>query len=498
VGEIEAASLKVSESVDDGLANREVIPDGRLDPPVTATNQAKSLSIAVLPFTNVSPDPTSDYWSDGLTDELISALSRLARLRVVSRTSAFAFKGKMEDVRDIGRLLAADVVVEGSVRSLGGKVRVTFQLTQVSSGVHLWSGTIDRKLQNAWAIQEEIATAVADGIQLELTPKERSQIVTRQTVHPKAFELYLKGRYSAARIDGASQHEALAMFQAACRADPQYPLPVLGKARAHFHLALFAGPPRHSIVRSKAALRKVLTLDPELAEAHALMGTLLARYEWNWPEAKRHFQTALNLSPNSGEVHYLYGQEYLAPLGQFEEALVQIRLASELDTFSPDVARGRANILVLARRFREAEDECSRLLERQPHDGFSRLILATSLRAQGRLQEAATQFEILNAAIPSVQHTTFLATQRARCVDSGPAEELLCELGRRSESEFIPAILFVYLHLALGQIEESLTALEKAYRNHEFPLMTAKVLYLFDPLREHPRFVALLRALHLT
>lgn len=469
---------------------------GSPKPTPLRTRAPRPMSIAVLPFVNLSSDAGSEYWSDGLTEELISALSRTGKIRVVSRTSAFAFKGKMVNVREIGNQLGADVIVEGSVRNQDNRVRVTAHVTQVSSGDQLWSGTLDREVRDAWAVQEEIAKSVVEGVRLELTPEERGRISSRHTTHPEAFELYLKGRQCAARIDIQSQREALALFEKAHTADPCYPLPQLGIARTQIHLAAF-GPPRQFVGRAKAALEEVLALDPEMAEAHALIAVLLSRYEWNWIEAKQHFHVALSLSPYSGEIHGQFAAEYLAPLGQFEEALAENRIAREMDPFSPDVARGCALILILARRFQEAEIECRGLLEKQPNDAFLRMYLGTALRAQERFKESLAEFETLNAAHPSIQYETFAAASRARSGDPGAAEELLGRLKRRSASEFVPAIMFVYLYMALGQIEKCLDALEEAYRNQEFPLMTARALYTFDPVREHPRFVALLRAMHL-
>jgi serine/threonine-protein kinase len=302
-------------------------------------DKADPFSVAVLPFANLSLDPDQEYWSDGLSDELTSALSRLARIRTVSRSSVFAFKGKPTDVREAGRLLSADAIVEGSVRMQAGRVRVAAQLTEVSTGLILWSDTIEREVRDAWAVQEEIAKAIVTAVKLELSPEERSEVAKTYTANPDAFELYLKGRHALERSDVQSQCGSAELFQQALASDPGYVLPMLGLARAYLNMAIYSLAPTGELMpRAREVLERALSLAPDLAEAHGLMACLMARHERNWEQAEQHCRRALKLAPNSAELHRIYAAGYLLPIGRSEEALAEIRRARELDPFSPAFA----------------------------------------------------------------------------------------------------------------------------------------------------------------
>ena len=315
----------------------------RFRPRAVRAARSAPTSIAVLRFLNLDPTADSEFWSDGLTDELASVLARASRLRVVSRTSAFAFRGKPEDVRSIGRQSGAAFVVEGSVRRQGRRVRVSAQLIEVATGVQIWSETLERELQDAWTVQQEIARSIVAAIHVELTLGDRRRMSRRHAAVSAAFELYLKGRTLLDTFSLSSQHEALQIFEQASAADPDYPLPLLGAARARMNLALLDTlPPREIVPVAKADLQKALALDPDFAEAHGLLASLLCRHEWNWAEAEKHYRVALRLSPHAAGVHDEYAANYLAPVGRIEEALAENRAARELDPFSLQPDRSHA------------------------------------------------------------------------------------------------------------------------------------------------------------
>jgi len=461
-----------------------------------ASSRAKPVCIAVLPFVNLSSDADQEYWSDGLTEELTSALARTGGLRVVSRTSAFTFKDSSIDVREIGRRLGADLVVEGSVRRIGARIRITAQLIKAATGFQLWSETLDRPVEDSCLVQQDVVRAIAQAVRLELTPAQQREICERYTVNPQAFELYLKARHSMDRPDFPSQHEAMELFKRALTADPTYPLPLVGMARSHMRWAMIGlEPPRKQAALARKALEQALDLDSQLAEAHAHMGRLISRHEWRWADAAKHHRRALYLAPYSAEVHNAYATEYLAPLGRIDEALAENRRARELDCFAPNIALGYPYILLHGRRLREAEDEYRRVFAEHPKLTGIRGGVAFALWAQGRFREAVSEFEVLNAADPSGRlgaGSVFLASARALCGEREPAQELLRLLEQRRASEFVRAMDFAYLHLALREVNEAVAELERAYENQENVLMWAKVSFLFDPLREHPRFQALL------
>ena len=256
-------------------------------------SRAKPVSIAVLPFVNLSSNADQEFWSDGLTEDLTSALGRTGGLSVVSRTSAFAFKGSSIDVREIGRQLGADLIVEGSVQRFDAKIRVTAQLINASTGFHMWSETLDRSVEDACLVQEDVVRAIAQAVRLELTPEQRREISERYTVNPQAFELYLKGRHLMSRPNFPSQHEAMGLFECAHAADPSYPLPLVGMARIHIRFAMSnLRPPRERVALARTALEQALERDSQLAEAHALIALLIARHEWRWTEAEKHIIAA--------------------------------------------------------------------------------------------------------------------------------------------------------------------------------------------------------------
>jgi len=462
------------------------------------SSRTKPVSIAVLPFVNLSSDADQEYWSDGLTEELTSALARTGGLSVVSRTSAFAFKGSSIDVREIGRRLGAEVVVEGSVRRLGARIRITAQLVNASTGFHIWSETLDRSIEDACLIQEDVVRAIAQAVRLELTPEQQREISKRYRVNPEAFELYLKGRHAMDRPDFPSQCEAVDLFERSLAADPSYPLPLVGIARGHMRLAMIGlEPPCKRIALARTALEQALDRDSQLAEAHALIAVLISRHEWRWAEAEKHHRRALYLSPYSAEVHNAYATEYLAPLGRFDEALAENRRARELDCYSSHIAIGHPYILLHARRFREAEEEYRRVFAEHPKLTPIRGGVAFALWAQRRFREAVVEFEILTAAYPAPnpgaeRGEIFRAAALALCGEHEPAQDLLKSLEQRRASAFVYGMDFVYLHLGLGQVNDAVAAMEQAYQNQEHALMWAKVSFLFDPVREHPQFRTLL------
>ena len=478
------------------------IPKGSYEPrfrlrpnrniPKTAGRQ-KPVSIAVLPFVNLSADADQEFWSDGLTEELTSALARTGALSVVSRTSAFAFKHSPTDVREIGVRLGADLILEGSVRRFGARIRITAQLVKASTGFHVWSETLDRTVEDAFLVQEDVVRAIAQAVRLELTPEQRHEISERYTVNPQAFELYLKARHSMDRPDFPSQREAMDLFERALAADPSYPLPLIGLARSHMRWAMVGlEPPRKEIALARQALEQALDRDSQLAEAHALIAVLISRHEWRWAEAEKHHRRALYLSPYSAEVHNAYATECLAPLGRFDAALAENRRARELDCFSPNIAIGYPYILLHARRFREAEEEYRRVFAEHPKLTGIRGGVAFALWAQGRFQEAVKEFEILKDADPGKQRgEILLAAALALSGEREYAQRVLKRLEQRRPSAFVCGMDIAYLHLGLQQVNEAVAAMEQAYQNQENALMWAKVSFLFDPVREHPRFHAL-------
>ncbi|HYP15023.1 MAG TPA: tetratricopeptide repeat protein [Bryobacteraceae bacterium] len=451
------------------------------------------IPVAVLPFASLSQTEAEEQWCDGLTDEILSLLSRVPRLRVVSRTSAFAFKGQAKDVREIGRDLCASWIVEGSVRTHDTRVRVSARLTDTATGFYLWSSTTEHVLTDSWAVQQEIARTIMAAVHAESAQTQKRGPNRRHSEDPEAFELYLRGRQLLDRFELSSQQGALEVFKTASTADDQYPLPLLGIARCSLNLAVLGVVrPKVIVPTVKATLRHAISLDPDLAEAYSLLGTLIARHEWKWAEAEEYHRIALRLNPHGAEVHDEYATSFLAPLGRMDEALGENRAARQLDPFSPQLSRNYIMILMLARRLPDASRECRRWLEQQPDDGYVRLLLAVALHGQGRLEEALSHYERVYRDDPSLQHEAYTANVRALLGDRAPAQQMIARLGERSRQEWVPAMVLVWLHLHVGQVQEAMEALEQACANQEYELQLVNTGYGFDPLRNHPRFRAIL------
>jgi len=457
--------------------------------------QRDPVSIAVLPFRNVSSEPDQEYWSDGLTEEITSVLSRMGRLRVVSRTSAFAFKGRMIDVREIGRLLGVTHVVEGSVRRIDSHVRVGTQLIDVKTGTHLWSEVIEGAAHDAWGVQQEVAAAIVEAIRLRLTPEQRRKGATSHESNPapEAFELYLKAKWRAAHWQIEAQRDALTLFERAHAADAHYALPLLGAAQCLLTSASMSlASPRDLASRARAFIEHAIALDPGLADAHAKLAQVMACHEWDWTNAEAAYHHALEIAPYSAEIHNSYATSLLGPLGRFDEALAESQRARELDPFSPVCAAGYAGILVLQRRFEEAEVEYRRQLAERPYDGTARIRLSGALAGLKRYSEAVAELETLTLRDPSHKRVALVTLARAHLGERDPARTMAEELQRRAATEFVPATVIAFLHAALGQIDEGVEALERAYHNREDFISYAGQSFMFDGFRSHPRFQRLL------
>ncbi len=258
-------------------------------------------SIAVLPFRNLSPDPSNEYLADGLAEELTDALCRAGGMRVASRTSAFFFKGKQADVHDIGTKLHVGFVVEGSVRRQGERLRVTAQIIRTDDGYHVWSGSFDRPMQDVFAVQQETAASVVSALQVKLTGAQTRRLKKTHTASQQAFDLYLRGRHASTSLVSFDTDPAERLFRQSIAADPAYALPYVALANLYMNANILSDrPARELFLKAKEAVGQALALDNEVAEAHAILGSLTARHEYNWQAAERHLRHALELDPNSG------------------------------------------------------------------------------------------------------------------------------------------------------------------------------------------------------
>ncbi|UCC84052.1 MAG: tetratricopeptide repeat protein, partial [Gemmatimonadota bacterium] len=349
--------------------DEEAVPQAAAPGPAVSDAPDDMKSIAVLPFANMSDDPGYEYFSDGMTEEIINALTQLRDLRVAARTSCFAFKGKTPDLAEVGAKLKVATVLEGSVRKVGTRLRVTAQLVNVADGYHLWSERYDRELEDVFAIQDDIAGAIADKLRVELLETEKERLVEPQTENLEAYSLYLKGRSYFHKFTPPDCQLAIASFQQAINLDPDYARAYAGLARVYtmvggagtFHLL----PPREAYPLAKAAVTKALELDDRLPQAHTTLGLVRSNHEWDWAGAERAFKRALELSPNDSDSHLWYGF-HLWFMDRFDEAIACYRRALALDPLQPVIESTIGIFQYCARRYDEALQNQKRVLEKHP------------------------------------------------------------------------------------------------------------------------------------
>ncbi|MEO8623267.1 MAG: protein kinase [bacterium] len=452
-------------------------------------------SIAVLPFVNASSDAENEYLSDGITDELIDALSKVEGLRVASRTSVFALKGKPQDVRSIGALLGVTEVLEGTVRKAGDRLRITVQLTSTSDGRLVWSHRFDRTLHDVFEIQDEIARTIVDTLRATTFANLTPPISRRYTENVVAYGMYLRGRYAWNQRSQEGVAESIECFEQAIAADPSYALAYTGLADAYsLHVDYRSVPVAEGFERAKAYARKALELDDSLAEAHASLAWSLFAYDWNWPESEREFRRAISLDPRYATGHQWYAF-MLASGGQIDEALVEGHTAQELDPASVSVRRSLAWLYVYARRYEQARYHITRAIEMNPNAEESYRVLGFILTHDGQYAEAE---RVLREAVRmdgagSSYTLGTLGYALARAGKRVDAESVRADLERRAESEYVSPVALATACIGLGDNARALDWAERAFDDRRGWLAYFTVNPLLDPLRDEPRFQALVR-----
>jgi len=361
--------------------------------PAPAPARGELPSVAVLPFADMSPAKDQDYFGEGLAEELIHALARVQGLRVVARTSAFALKGMKLDVREIGKTLGVRAVLEGSIRKSGSRLRVTAQLIDAATGMHLWSERYDREERDVFDIQEEITAAIVDHLKVTLLSGERAALRKRSTADTEAYNLYLKGLYFFARPDAASYAKALRFYQAAIDKDPGFAQAYAGMASVFGALGIMnLAPPSEMWPKAKAALQKALSLDENLAEAHAVASQIAFWYDWDWDAAGRSLERALSLHPGDAMSHGMLGW-YLLNRRRFDEAIREVEKALELDPLMPLYYAWSVAVHWSAGRHDEALREFAKALEIDPNPGLAYFHAGGAYFQKGLLDEAVDAFE---------------------------------------------------------------------------------------------------------
>jgi TolB-like protein/Tfp pilus assembly protein PilF len=461
------------------------------------TSRPKIRSLAVLPLKNLSGDSSQDYLADGMTDAIIGRLAGIHDLRVVSYTSVMRFKDPKMSVPDISKTLGVDALVEGSVIREGNRIRVTAQLIRGATDDHFWSETYDRDVQDVLAMQSEIAQAIAEKVQVTMTGEEQQRLTAARPVAPEVYESYLKGT-SAGNLDSrASIEEAKADFEDAIKKDPTFAPAYVGLANAYMGLgSVFAGgSPEQTRPLAMSAARKALELDPNLPEAHVILANVLQK-EWQWAEAGAEYRRALDLNPNDGVAHGAYAT-WLLCQGRTDEAIAWVKRGRELDPFAVSGA-DVGWILFQSHRYDEALRELRSVLAVNPDDVDALWFLGFVLAANNQAKDAIPPLEkALSLSNRSPGVIGVLVRAYAHAGRRPDALRLLEELKERNKKGYVPAAAFVNAYLGLGENEEALVWLGQAYKEKSSILQFVKVHPYFDPIRNDPRFVDLVKRIGL-
>ncbi len=455
-------------------------------------------SVAVLPFVNVSADPNTEYLSDGITESIINNLSQLPRLRVMARSTIFRYKGREDDPQKIGRDLGVGAVLVGRIQPRGDLLTVQTELVDVANGSQLWGEQYNRKLSDLLAVQEDISREISGRLRLRLTGEEKTRVAKRPTENIEAYQLYLKGRYYWNKRTEEGFHKAIEYFSEATEKDRNYGLAHAGLADSYILLGEYGLlPAKEAFAKAREAATKALELDDTLGEAHNALATVKADYDWDWPGAEREFRRATELNPGYATAHQWYG-ELLSELGRNEEALAEIKQAQQLDPLSLIINTVSGAILQRAGRVDLAIEQLRKTLEIDPNFAQAHWDLGDAYVRKGAFAEAIAEFQRAITLSPNITwYKGALGHAYARAGKSAEARKLLDELKEHSRRSYVSWWDFAAIYAGLGEKDQALASLEKAYEQRDNRMVELRVDPLLDPLRSDPRFADLLRRIGL-
>jgi len=462
---------------------------------IPSSPQSDKKRIAVLPFANISPNLSDEYFSDGMTEELIATLSRIKSLGVIARTSIIRYKGLTKPVVEIGRELNVGTVLEGSVRVAGKKLRITAQLIDAGTEEHLWSETYDRTLEDALTIQGEIAKRIARALKVRVLRSETLRLEKKATGIPEAYSLYLKGRHSLNTRTEKGLKDAIHHFENSIKHDPKFALAYTGLADAYSILASYSLeyiPPREGFPKAKTAAEKALSLDDHLAEAHASLGLVKFYFDWDWNGAEAEFKKALELNPGYAQAHQYYA-DFVKSFGRFDEALAEMKKALTLDPLSYSINTGIGHVLYLSRQYDLAIDQYRKVVESDPSFVPARLWFGRPYLQKGMFKEAIEQ--VKEAVRLSRETTVSLATLGQAYAAAGrmaEAKKILDKLLTRSTEQYVPSYWIALVYTSIGNMDEAMKYLEGAFHERSSWLVWANVEPRFDSLRSDKRYSSLL------
>jgi adenylate cyclase len=454
-------------------------------------------SIAVLPLDNFSGDPNQEYFADGMTDELTTDLASFSGLRVISRGSAMQYKGEHRPpTPQIAKALNVDAVVEGSVMRVGDRVRITAQLIDAPTDRHLWAKSYERDSRDVLALQDEVALVIAKEIDLELTPGEQARFANSRTVNPEAHDAYLRGRSLLSSYSEGRVRSAIGQFEQAIKLDPSFAPAYTGLADAYVYGGDFYFPATDVIPKAKVAVEKALQLDPDLAEAHSSLATFKMFYEFDFPGAEKEFQRAIELNHNYAEAHHQYGY-LLTFVGRFDESERELQRAIDLDPLSAGTVTDLGAPLVFQGKYAASAEQCRKGLELDPDFYFAQFALGWLKIQEGKPAEAIPELEKARLMHCPPFVTGWLGFAYGITGQRAKAQAILAELDQLSAHQFVSPWCPAIVYIGLGDKQRALDDLEKAYEVRSQWLLFLKSDKTLDPIRSEPRFIDVLKKVHL-
>ena len=449
-------------------------------------------SMAVLPFVNATSNANNEFLSDGLTEDLIGTLSQVPNLKVMARSTVFRFKGKDEDPAKVGETLKVDAVLTGRITQQGDEVKVVTDLVKTADGSEMWGSQYTRKMSEVSTLQDEITRDVAAKLRSRLTGEQQVQIARGTTQNPDAYQAYLKGRYLLNKRGVENINQSIELFQQAIAADPGYALAYAGLANAYTIAPSWTGMDSQQANRQAiAAAGKALELDPRLAEAYGAQGAAFAD-DFQWAEAQKAFQRALELEPNNAQLHYMYGLSYLVAVGQTDAALSEFRTALLLDPLSAVINMNYGYTLTVAHRYDDATAQYRKTFEIDPNFGSAHRKFSYVYVLTGKWAEAIEQYRAFTVAMGNKNPPQVNASPQ------GWAQLVKYNLSELKKTGYIGDMLWAEAQVVEGDHESAIASLQKAAANHgvEFPYEIRNPL--FDPLRSDPRYIAMMKSIGLT
>jgi TolB-like protein/DNA-binding winged helix-turn-helix (wHTH) protein/Flp pilus assembly protein TadD len=457
-------------------------------------------SVVVLPFENLSGDTDQQYFTDGMTDELIAHLAKIRSLRVISRTSAMVYKGTHKTLSEIARDLKVDAVIEGTVLRSGNRVRITAELVQVATDRHLWAETYESQLGDILTLQSQVASAIVNEIRINLTPEEQQRLASARSVSAESYEDYLKGRFYWNKRSEEGLNKAIEYFQLATQKDPHNALAFAGLADCYSIIgsAIVGSVPSQEVApKARAAALRALELDKSLAEAQTSLATVRFNYDWNWVGAASGFQRSIELNPSYATAYQRYSL-YLMAMGRTQESLTQMNRARDLDPLSTSMNFSLGWRLYMARQYDQAINQLRNTLEMDPNFALSRMVLGQAYEQKGLYQQAIVEFQkaatISHDSPPmlgSLGHVLGVAGNKTE------AEKILAQMVGLSKKQYVSPFYISIVYAGLHENEKAMDWLEKAYEDRSNAIIFLKVDPDFDDLRSNPRFQVLLNRLAL-